>query len=312
MQVYINRKVVRGPYGGGNLFTKAFHELAPTHPDVEVLINTDGRINPDVILLAGLDNDGQDISAEQAIMYKMYVKPSCKIVLRVNENDARKDTRGVDELLFKVSEHVDHTVFVSRWLQEYFREKGWGCLNQSVIYNGVDRDVFRPQPKLNNGKLNIVAHHWSDNPLKGADVYEALDEFVGKNPDSFAFTYVGRHKCNFKHTTVVKPLHGKALGEELGKHDIYVSASRFDPGPNHVLEALSCELPTLVHVAGGGAVEFAGKSHAYRDWSELKHWLMNWPTDRTWPNEWITAADRPIRSWQTCVGEYTALLKKLP
>lgn len=304
MQVYINRKVVRGAWGGGNLFTKAFHELAPKHPDVEVLINTDGRINPDVILLAGLDNDGVDISAEQAIMYKMYVKPSCRIVLRVNENDARKDTRGMDELLFKVSEHVDHTVFVSTWLQEYFREKGWGCQSQSVIHNGVDRDVFKPQPKLNNGKLNIVAHHWSDNPLKGADVYEALDRFVGEHPDRFAFTYVGRHKCDFRNTTVVRPLSGKPLGEELGKHDLYVSASRFDPGPNHVLEALACGLPTLVHVDGGGACEFAGSSHTYYSWEQLESLLLTQPERLMKPNTLFTPP-----TWQACVEEYIGQLE---
>lgn len=306
MQVYINRRVVKGPWGGGNLFVKAYHEFA-AGPNVEVLLNEDGHINPEVILLAGLENDGQDIGVEQAIMYKMYVKPDCQLILRVNENDARKGTSHMDDILLKMSEHIDGTVFVSQWLQDYFNQKGWANHNQAVIYNGVDQDVFKSQPKLNNGKVNIVAHHWSDNPMKGADVYEAIDKFVGENSDRFAFTYIGRHKCDFKHTQVIKPLNGAKLGEELGKHDVYVSASRFDPGPNHVLEALSCQLPTYVHVDGGGAVEFAGADHAFQDWDHLKSILEGFLTGRTNPS--FTNKEIILKPWQTCVQDYNRFLE---
>lgn len=306
MKVYVNRRPQRGPWGGGNMFVKACHELMPQNTDIEFLLNENGSINPDVILLAGLENDGRDISAEQAIMYKMYVKPTCQIVLRVNENDARKGTNHMDEMLLKVSEHVDGTVFVSEWLRDYFMAKGWACQNNTVIYNGVDFDVFKPQPKLNNGKLNIVAHHWSDNRMKGADIYETLDRFVGANSDLFTFTYIGRHKCDFQHTKVIKPLSGKALGDELGKYDVYVSASRFDPGPNHILEALACGLPTYVHIDGGGCVEFAGHDHTYYSWEQLQSLLLE--------NAQQGYMQRPNRSftpptWQKCVQEYNAFLE---
>ena len=302
MKAYINRNVVVGPWGGGNLFVRAFHEMAPRE-DVEVMQDPSGNINPEVILLVGLENDNQGgISAEQAIMYKMYVKPDCKIVLRVNENDARKGTSDVDEMLRQVSMYVDHTVFVSHWLQDYFMKQGWTGPN-SVIYNGVQRSVFAPQPKLNNGKVNIVAHHWSDNRMKGADIYEKLDELVAEHPDRFNFTYIGRHKCDFKNTTVIRPLSGKALGDELGKHDVYVSASRFDPGPNHILEALACELPTYVHSDGGGAVEFAGVDHSYSSWDELKSTLLNGSFTKN------KAFVPP--SWKDCINEYVATLDRI-
>jgi hypothetical protein len=302
MKVYLNRQVVMGPWGGGNLFVRAFHEMAPKVKDVEVLFDETGNINPEVILLAGIANEGPGcISAEQAIMYKMYVKPDCKIVLRVNENDARKGTDDVDDMLIKVSAHIDGTVFVSKWLQEYFLARGWACAHQAVIYNGVQQSVFKPQPKLNNGKLNIVAHHWSDNRMKGADIYERIDQFVGEHPDKFAFTYIGRHKCDFKHTNVVRPLSGKPLGEELGKHDIYVSASRFDPGPNHIIEALACGLPTYVIRDGGGAVEFAGHDHSYRDWNDLESILLGHGGP-------MNTAFTPS-PWQTCIQEYIDFLE---
>jgi len=299
MKLYINRNPVSGPWGGGAKFFNAFWEFS----SVELMKSQTMNINPDVMLLVGLDNQGPtQISAEQAVMYKMYVNPGCKLVLRVNECDARKGTTGVDDGLIKLSRFVDGTVFVSRWLQEYFNAKGWGCQNQTVIYNGVQRSIFKPQPKVDNGKLNIVAHHWSDNRMKGADIYERLDELAGKNPDKLAFTYVGRHQCDFKHTNVIKPLHGQALGDELGKHDVYVSASRFDPGPNHILEALACGLPTYVHKDGGGCVEFAGTDHVYGDMLELESII-------TAVGLHASNTNFTLSSWKDCVTEYNAFLE---
>ena len=306
MKLYINRLPVSGPWGGGNMFVRAFHRFVPDM-DHELVPPESMSIAPDAILLAGLDNDGRGgISVEQAIMYKLY-QDRVKLVLRVNENDARKGTDHVDDYLLKLAPHVDATVFVSYWLRDYFMDKGWSCPNNAVIVNGVNRDVFKPQPKLNNGKLNIVAHHWSDNPLKGADIYEKLDEFVGQHPDRFAFTYIGRHQCNFKHTNVVRPLAGKALGEELGKHDVYVSASRFDPGPNHILEALACSLPTYVHKDGGGCVEFAGEGAVYSSFAELKTYLEYAAELQPSPLTSFNAFTPP--DWQACIREYIDLLE---
>ena len=48
-----------------------------------------------------------------------------------------------------------------------------------------------------------------------------------------------------------------------------MSASRFDPGPNHILESIACQIPTYVASDGGGAVEFAGKDHAFEDLDQL-------------------------------------------
>lgn len=310
MKVYINRFPVNGPWGGGNMFVKAFHRHVPEMGH-EVVPPDSMNIAPDAILLAGLDNDGQGISVDQAIMYKAMVESygrDVKLVLRVNENDARKGTDHVDEMLLKLARHIDGTVFVSNWLRDYFVDKGWPCTNHTVIVNGVDREVFKPQPRLNNGKLNIVAHHWSDNRMKGADVYEAIDEFVGRNPDKFAFTYIGRHKCSFKHTNVVKPLFGKKLGEELGKHDVYVSASVADPGPNHVLEALACGLTTYVIKDGGGCCEFAGPDGTYRDWDQLRDILTIWGDKFGPPRATLAGALVPAE-WPACIREYIDFLE---
>lgn len=300
MKIYINRAPVRGPWGGGARFIRAFHEIVPTL--AHELIQPDNMVTaPDLIVLAGLDNDGQGISADQAVMYKemMRGRHDVRVVLRVNENDARKGTSTVDRNLIMLSQYLDGTVFVSDWLRDYFMAKGWVCKNNTVVKNGVDRDIFKPVTKLNNGKVNVVAHHWSDNFLKGFDIYDELDKFVKQNAE-FSFNYIGRDRGTFRNTNVIRPLVGKALGEELGKYDVYVSASRWDPGPNHVLEAIACGLPTLVHADGGGCVEFAGAGAVYNTWEELKELILT----RQWPTNPSSLTD-----WRTCIASFTDFLE---
>ena len=303
MRIYINRASIQGPWGGGAHFINAAHEYINTFGhQVEA---TSSNASPDVILLAGIDNDGKGISAEQAIMYKsiMNNQRDVKIVLRVNENDARKGTNHVDSKLVEISKHIDGTVFVSDWLKDYFLRRGWACQNYKVIKNGVNREIFYSQQKLNNNKTNLVTHHWSDNYMKGFDIYDEIDKFIGTPEGSnYTFTYIGRDRGTFKNTSVIKPLYGKKLGEELGKYDVYVSASRFDPGPNHVIESIACQIPTYVHSDGGGSVEFAGKEFCYSTWKELKTILL----ERKFKNN-----EQNFSDWKTCIENYVKFFEEI-
>lgn len=261
---------------------------------------------PDVILLAGLDDEGSGISAEKAIAYKIMMAASgknVKIVMRVNENDARKGTTNVDARVLSLLSNVDAVVFVSSWLQAYYASKGYSD-KSTVIVNGVNSSSYKPNTKFNNGKLNIVTHHWSNNQMKGFDVYETIDRFVGAS-DAFSFTYIGRHRNTFKHTRTIEPLYGDALGSELGRYDVYVSGSRWDPGPNHVLESIACGLPTYVHRDGGGSVEFAGTKFAYSSMDELVGMLKTSSTADVSQQRTI------VRPWETCVSEFANLMRSL-
>lgn len=300
MKIYINRFPINGPWGGGARFINAFHKYVP-ELGYELVPPESMSIVPDVVLLAGLDNDGQGgVSAEQAVLYKLY-QPSVKLVLRVNENDARKGTSYVDNTLKKLAPHMDGIIFVSNWIKDYFMSLGWGCRNNCVIVNGVDKDTFKPQPKLNNGKLNLLMSHWSDNCMKGRDYAEWLDDFTGKHHE-FAFTYVGRTQACFKHSTLVKPLSGKALGMELGKHDVCINATRFDPAPNSVIEPITCGLPTYVHKDGGGAVELAGDDHVFSSPDELERLLLS--------KQFVPNTTK-FTTWTECIQTYVKYLESV-
>lgn len=296
MKVHINRKPVNGPWGGGNMWVQSMYRLLPSL-GVQVVESNE---NPDVILLAGLSGENGGMSAIDALRYKAYNKDA-RVVLRVNENDARKSTTGVDESIKNISKYCDHVVFVSSWLADYFKAAEWS-VPTSHIYNGVDREIFCSSVKIQNGKTNIVTHHWSDNFMKGFDFYDGLDTWLTGRQD-FTFTYIGRERGTFKNTRVIKPLFGRELGFELGKYDVYVSASRFDPGPNHIIESLSCGIPTYVHSDGGGCVEFSGLDHTYTNFEELLNILSskNYPKNTAWTPE----------DWSKCARDFQEVLKKV-
>lgn len=300
MKTYINRKPVQGPWGGGNMWIKSAYEMLPRigHEIVDI------KNLPEVLYLVGLSGDEGFISVDEAISYKKWASSVGKkvyLILRVNENDARKGTKDIDEKIRIFSKEVDKIVFVSKWLQDYFSLEGVDY-KEDVIHNGVDKSIFKSNGKINNGKINIVTHHWSDNYLKGFDVYDAIDQWIRNNTD-FTFTYIGRERGSFSNTKVIKPMFGKELGDELGKYDVYVSASRFDPGPNHIIESLSCKIPTYVHYQGGGCIEFSGEDHVYKDEKSLLNILSKKVYTKN--EHWMPP------SWEECMIKFSTIAKDL-
>jgi len=297
MKILINRKPVDGPWGGGNLFVRAFCESA-NKAGHEVVFRFEDDL--DVIFVQDPRYSDLGISINEIAQYKQS-NPGVKLIHRVNECDARKNTDDMDSMLRQTSSVTDTTVFVSHWMKDYHLDKDWLCEDVAVVYNGVDREHFQKRDKIQNGKINIVAHHWSDNRMKGADVYEFLDALVAED-ERFTFTYIGRTSSDLKHSNVMDPLSGLDLGKELSRYDVYVSGSRFDPGPNHILESLACEIPTIVHVDGGGAVEFAGCNFSFQNSEELIKLLASKPD--------ISNVVMPS-SWEESVGRYLALIERM-
>ena len=293
-KLFLNRRPIDGPWGGGNLLVRSLCKFLPTH-DLSVVHELTSDV--DVIFMQDPRPGNTGISINEIIQFKSF-KPSVRIIHRVNECDARKETSGVDDMLRECSHHTDTTVFVSEWMSDYHTTRGWHTADTHVIYNGVDRSHFYARPKIDNGKVNIVTHHWSSNRMKGFDVYEAIDEFVGHNTD-YTFTYIGRENGTFNNTTVVAPLFGEDLGAELGRYDIYVTGSRFDPGPNHVLESVACNIPTYAIASGGGACELVGSDHVFKDIEELLGILEG----RCYKQNTNT-----VQGWRECIDSYAQVI----
>ena len=299
MKLFINRTVVNGPWGGGNAFVKAMFELAPK---LGVYVGSHLNQRYDAVLLMDpRPDETTGIGIEEVRRYKLF-QPKTKIIQRVNECDARKQTTGVDQMLAAAGVSNDCTIFVSDWMRDYHQRRQWPCQKTAVIYNGVDRQVFRQREKLNNGKVNIVTSHWSNNIYKGHDVHQWLDEFVGKHSNDFSYTFIGRHQNQFKNTKHIEPLFGQALGDELGKYDVFVTGTRADPGPNHCLESMSCGIPTYAHFEGGGAVEFVDENHVYKTPEDLETILLS---------KTFTQNSLSLMDWEACVKLYIQKIQEV-
>ena len=249
------------PWGGGNQFAQSFvkyfedrgYRVVHTlDSDVDVAVMVDPRVG-----------DGRLFSHEELAKAKKHSNGRLRVIHRVNECDARKGSNSMDSLLAKANKCADHTVFISEWLREYFLSQ-WSVDNKktSVIRNGADENIFNPDGYTSwdgQGPLKMVTHHWSDNRMKGADIYDLLDECLSAPTfrELFAFTYIGRQPKGsmWRNVKVMSPLHGKKLASMIRENHVYLTASRFEPCGMHHIEGALCGLPLLYHEEGGGIVE---------------------------------------------------------
>ena len=291
-KILINRRPVEGPWGGGNNFVKAIHEYAPKYGFTPV-----HQFDNDIDLIFMIDPryDELGISINEIAKYKEW-RPETKVVYRINECDQRKGlVNDIDPVIKAASNVTDLCVFISNWIMDYHTKDGWKCPRNTVVFSGTNKDHFCPRAKIDNGKVNLVTHHWSDNPLKGQDVYQMLDSWLAVN-NEFTFTYIGRTKATFNNTQLIPPTFGRDLGEKLSKYDVYISASRHDPGPNHIIESLACEIPTFALSDSGGAVEMVGPDHVYRSFDELISMLKT--------GNYKKNAGLVPTNWEKCIDQY--------
>lgn len=298
-KILINRKPVNGPWGGGNNFVKAIHKHSLKHGFVPVNAFEE---DIDVIFMIDPRYDELGISVNEIAKYKAY-RPQTKVIYRINECDARKGLiNDIDPVIQICSQITDLCVFISEWIKDYHIKNNWACSNNEVIYSGTNKNHFRPNKKISNGKINLVTHHWSNNPLKGHDIYEKIDNWLDKNKE-FTFTYIGRSHGKLNNSVIIPPKFGQELGDLLSSYDVYISASRFDPGPNHIIESLACEIPTYAHLESGGAAEMVGNSHLYSNFEEIKNILESKKYSK---NNGIIPDN-----WEKCIDKYFEKINEL-
>jgi len=229
---------------------------------------------PDAVLVIDprMDHPKKKFGLEELRRFRA-AHPRVPILHRINECDQRKGTNDIDELLRQTNGLADHTVFIAEWLRDYFAAK-WFDLSKphSCIYNGADPAVYHPfgsaLPK-DGEAVRIVTHHWSDNALKGFDVYEKVDHLIadGKLP-GFELRVIGRWPkwVSWRSAELIGPMTGKPLARKLRECHVYLTASRWEPCGMHHVEGAQCGLPLVYHEDGGGIVE-AGRKYGigFRD-----------------------------------------------
>lgn len=264
MKIYINRKPVSGPWGGGSKVLKAIinalensgHKITfSLSTKCDVLFCFDPR--PD--LANGM------LGYDQMLEYS--TTENCWIIQRVGD----VGTHGKPDLanaVLKSIPYSDAVIFTSQWAMDSVVQKLGNVdailKNRFFVVSNGPMKVFFDSKKRDNHvsisskKPRLITHHWSTNPKKGFSFYEQLDA-AAKSLFEVEFTYVGRLPPNLKLTNHVNPLSEIEMAHELVKHDIYVTASLEEAGANHVLEAMAAQLPVIYHQDGGSIVESCQK-----------------------------------------------------
>ncbi len=247
--MFINRRPVKGPWGGGNKTVSAlFEKLSSDGHEVFFDFN-----RPDFDLIFCIDPrpDNTGIWYQHFLNYKSQY--GARIIQRVGD----LGTHGKPELFSLVQQclnYSDHFIFPSMWAKE---KSGITSENFSIIPNRP-KSIFHNNKKdsaLKNEKIKIVTHHWSNNLKKGFDTYKFIDENLAEIYD---FTYIGRvpEGFSFKNASYIPPIDDKEICEMLPLHDVYLTASKEEAGANHVLEGMASGLPVVYHSLGGSINEY--------------------------------------------------------
>lgn len=307
MKIFFNRFPRFEPYGGGNQFlVKMVNSLEKRGHKVCF------HLEQDIDLIFMMDPRPGDFgySIDHIQEYKS-VFPRTKILHRVNECDARKSTNYMDSLLIRGMNISDNVIFISEWLRDYFKNLGFQR-DSSVIYNGCDLESFGISENKNiSDPVKVVTHHWSDNYMKGFDIYIEIDKFLIENPGAFEFTYVGRYWSGYtpKATKIVSPLSGRLLGSELKSHDIYVTASRYEPCGMHHIEGAACGLPVLYHSESGGIKELC-KNHGI-EFSDFDQFLAGMKAIKRDYSKFRDMIDVNSLDINECCKRYTEIIEKI-
>ena len=304
MKVSFNRRPPRGPWGGGAsfvanmskfLYEKGHDVVFDLSDDIDLIFMIDPRPN------------SESYSIQDIFNYKSRF-PNTKIFHRVNECDKRKNTNFMDNLILQSSQITDVTVFISSWLSDYFFEKGFNKKSY-VIYNGCNKNFFFEKEKKDlHSPIRLVTHHWSDNWMKGFDIYSDIDRYIEGNSE-LEFTYIGRYCKEYspKNTKIIPPMSGIDLGDELRNHDIYVTASRWEPCGMHHIEGSACGLPVLYHKEGGGINEFCSRHGESFD--SFKTFLSNLDIIIKNYSDYTNQIDYNFLSSVRCCEDYYNIIK---
>ena len=262
MKISIGAELIDGPFGGGNIFiinlVKALKEKGYEvvnnlkDNDIDIIF----LVNP---LLGSTISTFDNIDIDYYLTFK---NKSAITIQRINECDERKNTNYVNKKIISSNKNIDFTVFVSEWLRDLYINEGINTKDITVVKGGPKSTIFNSfdKEKWNKTeKLKIVTHHWSDNWMKGFDVYSKLDLLTtGKRwKDKIEFTYIGNipKELEFKNTKTIKPLRDEQLAKELRSHHLYVTGSLNEPSGNHHMEGVLSGLPVL-YIKSGGIPEY--------------------------------------------------------
>jgi len=257
--IAINQKPVKSAWGGGNQFIQLLERyLKEQGCRVTYKLKNDVKA---ILLVAPKPFQNVTFGVGEIAEFKKKY-PHVKCVHRINQTNKGRNSTTVDDLLMDANSVADHTVFISKWVRDYEADR-WYDENHSheVIYNGADDKIFFPgkHPVLiEDKKIKVITHHWSDNWNKGFRIYQEVDSLIASGLlPGFSLSVVGRwpEEIKWKTAHTTPPQTGQRLADTLREHDLYLTGAIWEAGGMHHIEGAQCGLPVVYHKDGGGITE---------------------------------------------------------
>lgn len=322
MKIYIHYRDTDRPWGGVNSFVKAF-KLFCKNKDIKLAcsINEDYEIalitgpyknREDLVDLKELINL-KNFGATSRLM-RFFLKRKPKVViyrcdgfrdeyagLMNNEGDVAQR-----ELLDAASHIIFQNEFCLRSAQR--AHIGYRKDNFSIIYNGVNQDIFALKKGCWDGflPLKVISASWSKNPNKGFALIAGFSELPGVK-----VTFCGRwpYNIDYKKAAILAPKSQSELAREFTRHDVFLHPAKYDPSPNVCLEAISCGLPIIYHPTSG-IKEVAGDCGIEINENDLQKTLYE-IKDKYFALIERVRTKRDFYSIERCGNEYMTVFEKL-
>lgn len=256
-KLFINFKPENIAYGGGNVFSLNFIEYLKKQ-NINITFELDNDIDV-FFIIDPHKGPHKKYGLNEVVDHKKKYKKG-KIIIRVNDCDKTRPNvtkeRSREYKIMQNYKDIDLFIFNSHFIKEYYMKKYKNLknINYNVIYNGGNNSILKPKENYVKPKcLKIVTHHWSDNINKGYDTYFKLHKFF-ENRTDYEFVFIGRKfNENYKDVPIQGPFKGKELADKLRSCDIYITDSKWDSCPMHVIEGILSGLPILyTNCEGGG------------------------------------------------------------
>ena len=216
---------VEPPWGGGNQFMLALKGECERR-GIEVTRNGEGEpATAHLIQSVWFDADRvRDAARANNARVVHRVDGPLSLIRRT------KEALDLDRRCYAINNELAVATGVQSWhMLEATYQLGFRPVRPVIVTNACDPAIFHPHTgddpadpepwrHRDDPRVRIVATSWSDNPGKGAAVFEWLDRHA--DHDRYAFTFIGRVAAELPRWTIIDAQPSEPLADLLRGQDI--------------------------------------------------------------------------------------------
>ncbi len=262
MKVFISYKTKGEAWGGGNQFLKNLKDKFLKMQQI-----CDDPKDADIILFNSHHN------LIETLFYKIKY-PDKKFIHRIDgpiSSYRGEKEKKLDKLIYLFNSKISNgTIFLSKWSKDENIKKGYFSDNHQVINNAPNNEIFKEKKYSlinQNRKIKILASSWSENLLKGFDIFKHLDENLDFN--KYQMTFVGNSKIKFRNIKMINPVKSELLYNYIEDSDVFIFASKIESCSNLLMEAMATGIPVLVVDGTSNNEIFNSNGYIFKDKTDV-------------------------------------------